>query len=72
MENEFRDFEKSQKNIPKIIVKSGCGPRRFSPGGVLLTEFETSPLQVILNIARWRSALELQNRVLKARAGSKS
>ena len=47
MKNEFRDFEKFKKNIPKIIVKSGCGPRRFCPGGVLLTEFETSPLQVI-------------------------
>ena len=47
MENKFRDFEKFQKNIPKIVVKSGCGPRRFSRGGVLLSEFETSPLQVI-------------------------
>ena len=27
--------------------KSGCCPRRFCRGGVLLSEFETSPLQVI-------------------------
>ena len=37
----------SRNSRKTITVKSGCGPRRFCPGGVLLTEFETSPLQVI-------------------------
>ena len=47
MGNEFRDFEKFKKNIFKFLLKSGCGPRRFSRGGVLLSELEASPLQVI-------------------------
>ena len=47
MGNEFTDFEKFKKNIVKFLLKSGCAPRRFSRGGVLLSEFETSPLQVI-------------------------
>ena len=47
MGNEFRDFNKFEKNIVEFLLKSGCGPRRFSRGGVLLSEFETSPLQVI-------------------------
>ena len=44
--NELRDFGKFTKNIVKFPLKSGCGPRRFSRGGVLLSEFETSSLQV--------------------------
>ena len=45
--NEFRDFEKLKKMMVKIPLKSGRCPRRSSRGGVLLSEFETSPLQVI-------------------------
>ena len=44
----------------KFPVKSGWCPRRFCRGGVLLTEFETSPLQVIwtlrLGAALWSSS----------------
>ena len=59
LENEFRDFQKSEKIVVKIIVKSGRCPPRFCRGGVLLTEFETSPLQVIwtlrLGASLWSS-----------------
>ena len=59
MENEFRDLGEFQKNRPNFNVKSGYGLQRFCPGGVLLTEFETSPLQVIWTLracaALWSS-----------------
>ena len=45
--NKFRDFEKFKKNMVRNIVKSARGRRRSSRGGLLLSEFETSPLQVI-------------------------
>ena len=47
MRNEFGDFKKLRKMRVKIPLKSGRCPRRSSRGGVLLSEFETSPLQVI-------------------------
>ena len=57
MKNKLGNFKIFHKNPPKIVVKSGWCPRRFCPGGVLLTEFETSPLQVIwtlrLGAALW-------------------
>ena len=57
--NKFRNFKKFDKIVVKTIVKSGRCPRRFCRGGVLLTEFETSPLQVIWTLracaALWSS-----------------
>ena len=47
LKNKFRDFQKFKKNMVRNTLKSARGPRRSSRGGVLLSEFETSPLQVI-------------------------
>ena len=55
--NELTDFEKFLKNMFEILLKSAGCRGGFCPGGVLLTEVEASPLQVI--IARSRSALRL-------------
>ena len=45
--NEFADLNQSLKNIVEILLKSAVCPGGFCPGGVLLTEVEASPLQVI-------------------------
>ena len=45
--NEFTDFEKFLKNMVEIPLKSAGCRGGFCPGGVLLTEVEASPLQVI-------------------------
>ena len=47
IENKLGNFLKFKKNMVRNTLKSARGPWRSSPGGVLLSEFETSPLQVI-------------------------
>ena len=46
-ENLFTDSEIIWKNHPKILLKSAGCRGAVCPGGVLLTEVEASPLQVI-------------------------
>ena len=45
--SEFADSEIFLKNHPKILLKSAGCRGAVCPGGVLLTEVEASPLQVI-------------------------
>ena len=45
--NEFTDFMKFLKNIVEILLKSAVCRGGFCLGGVLLTEVEASPLQVM-------------------------
>ena len=47
MRNKLGDVQKLKKDMVRNTVKSARGRRRSSRGGVLLSEFETSPLQVI-------------------------
>ena len=47
IENKLGNFLKFKKNMVRNILKSARDPWRSSRGGVLLSEFETSPLQGI-------------------------
>ena len=46
-EKEFTDLKLVWKNMVEIPVKSAVCTNAICPGGVLLTEVEASPLQVI-------------------------
>ena len=47
LRNELADLKQSLKNMVEIPLKSAVCPGAVCPGGVLLTEVEASPLQVM-------------------------
>ena len=46
-ENEFTDLKLVWKNMVEILLKSAVRQNAICPGGVLLSEVASSPLQVI-------------------------